>query len=119
MFDSHIQQLRRREFGSACARPLPKLCKSRIELVAHLLNVMPNYCKRGPIGRLVCRQPAAHGIDSEGEQPIKIPSRVWERQQPSAQQVSIEGLQVANIKDNPVPVWDRTLIKRIGTDDVK
>ncbi len=80
---------------------------------------MPNFVETGPIGWLVSRETTSDRIDPEGKQLVEFLSRVGERQQPPVQQVSIKRFQMADVEDNPVPLRNGTLIKRIGANNVE
>ena len=89
----------------------PQSARDRlIQLALELVVVAIYFFARRPVGWLVGRQAAAYRIDSKGKKLIE--GRV-KRLQPKGglcQQILIEGFDVANIKNNAMPLGNRAVV---------
>ncbi len=93
-----------------------RACQCRIERRAHALAVAADRRGGGPVRGRVGREPAPHGIDAEGEQAVEFRREGLQPGKPRAEQVPVEGLEVAEVEDEAVPLGNRPLVERIGPD---
>jgi hypothetical protein len=75
--------------------------------------------ERGPVRGLIRRKASTDRIDAEGKQAIEFTIGVGRWQESPTQQVPVERFKMSNIENNPVPLRDRTLVQRIGSNDTE
>src|SRR5271169_6073948 len=85
--------------------------KIRVESSADAAHVIADDVQRGPVRWQIGWKSAADWIDAEGEQPIKLRMGTLQPEDVSVQQIPIECLKVSYIEDDPVTLWNRSLIE--------
>ncbi len=110
MFDGHLQQGRfvdplRGGVGDPFAFEAP------VEPFANLVIVPTNLFESRPVRRLVVRQAPADGVDSKRQQFVELRMERLQVEGVSRQKIPIEGFQVADVENDPVPLRDRALVK--------
>src|SRR5712664_208252 len=84
-----------------------------VQLAAQLLVVMVNVFSLRPVRWLVRRQATPHRIDPKGKKLIKGRMKRMQTERPLSQQIPIKGFHVPNVKNNPMPLRNRPVVKRI------
>ncbi len=77
--------------------------------------VAVNLGERGPVGGLVFRQAAHRRIDTELEQLVELGVEGRHRQRAAADQISVEGFQMAQVENIAMPFGDGAIVERIGS----
>ena len=85
-----------------------------IERLANAADIIAHRFHRWPVRRSVRRQASIHGIDAKGKQMVELGVEGLQIQNAFAKQVPIEGFEVTNIEDDPVPLGNRAIVERFG-----
>jgi hypothetical protein len=106
VFYGYVQELR----VSDCAR---------VDLFPETLVVSLNFWQRRPVFGAIGRERCSYRVDPEGEEPVEVRMERRHAAYGLAQQISFEGFQVPQVKNNAVAVWDRPFVERIAAHDAE
>ena len=87
-----------------------------IQLPAGLRDVLAHGLLARPVFGHVRRQIATNRIDSESEQLIERRPLGRQMESSTAQQIPVEGLEMAQIEDQPMTLGNRPVVERVGSD---
>src|SRR5713101_3300955 len=88
------------------------LLDGRVEFGANPLVVRRDFRARWPVSRLVARQTGADRVYAESKKLIKGSMKPAQAECTLAQEIPVECLDVAQIKNYPVAFLDRAFVKR-------
>ena len=98
MFEGDVEQLFR-DFG-----------EQLIDLIAGAGVVALDLGEGGPVRRLVIGELAGRGIDAEGEEGVELRMKAGAIEGVAADQVPIEGFEVAEVEDQAVAFGDGAFV---------
>src|ERR1700733_1530473 len=111
MLEGYIQELMQGELAMRFL--IERDCDLVIQNLPNSRSVAMNLIKPWPVRCLVVGQSAADRINTEGEQTVQVWLESFQAQAAFAQQIPVEGLEVPDVKNNPVSLGNWTLVKRI------
>src|SRR5580765_466865 len=103
----------------AFCRMLQRLLDRVIKCTADLIIVNSNFLTRRPVAWLVSRKSATHGINSKRKKLIERAMKALQAKRALAQQIPVESLDVAQVKNHPVAFRDRPFIKCFVAKDLE
>ena len=89
-----------------------------VQTRANIVFVFLDFRNCRPVRRHVCWQPTPDGIDSECEKFVGF-FVLRQKVQRAAEQIPVEGLQMAQVEDQPVAFRNRPVIKRIRRQQIE
>ena len=108
MLDGDVEHLH--QVGMAFLRPLQSALDGTVEFFTDALVVTFHFGSRGPICRRVRRQSVADGVDPKGKELIESGVEGTETESALRKQVPVKGFDVADIKNDAVPLRDRPVV---------
>jgi hypothetical protein len=88
-----------------------------IESVANVKVIGVDLGDLGPVGRLVLRKSAIDGINAEGKEMIEAFVRRSQAQRLTCDQIPVKCFEVADVKDDPVPLGNGPVVQSAGSHD--
>ena len=107
VLESHVDQLR----GG--------LRNQAVQGLAHADLITIHLLPRRPVGGNILGQTAFIGIDSEREEAVEFGVETRRRERPLPDQIPVESLQVAEVKNQAMAFRNRPFVEGIGTDQIE
>src|ERR1700685_2716880 len=90
-----------------------------IQFIAQSLVVRIDLFALRPVRRLIARQSSADWVDSKRKQLIECLVKRLQPERPLRQQIPVERFDVPNVKNDAMPLRDRTVVQRLFTHDLE
>src|SRR5690348_1436246 len=109
MLNRHIEQ---GPIGNQSRQFLARRAQCRIDFLADSRVVLADFLRFRPRRRGLIRQLPVHRVDSEREQHVEFRMKTRQLESAAPEKIPVEGLHVAEIKNQPVAFGNRALVQR-------
>jgi hypothetical protein len=118
VFDGDVEhQLRRHLRGRVRIRESVLQCC--VERLTYPLVVASDFRDGGPVRGRIGRESIPHGVYAEGEQTVEFRCEGFQARETVAKQVPVEGLEMAEVEEETMPLGNRSLVEGIGSDQIE